>query len=174
MLFFFFSQLLPNLLRSAVSASHVLLFVPSYFDFLRVEQYLRSREDLSYAAMSEYSTTKQITRAREAFFSGKKAILLMTERFHFYKRYRLRGAQTIVFYGLPENPAFFSEVLEFPFSHKDAAPSSKQQENEPELDPSEVKVEALFCRYDLLKLRRIIGTDAQKLLSEDKALWKFT
>lgn len=160
---------MPNLMRSAVSANHVLLFVPSYFDFLRVEQYLQGRDDLSFAAISEYSTTKQVTRAREAFFSGKKSILLLTERFHFYKRYRLRGAHTIVFYGLPDNPAIFSEVLEFPFNRKEG-----QRSVGPELEPNEVKVEALFCRYDLLKLRRIVGADAQTLLSEDKSMWKFS
>ncbi|KDN53308.1 DUF1253-domain-containing protein [Tilletiaria anomala UBC 951] len=165
----FTSKTLPALLRSAVSASKMLIFVPSYFDFLRVEQHLRGVKEVTFAAISEYSSNKQISRAREAFFSGRKSILLMTERFHFYKRYRIRGCQTIVFYGLPENAAFFAEILEFPFVHAAGEPADAD-----ELEPSEVKVEAIVSRYDLLKLQRIVGLDAQKMLSEDKTVWKFS
>ena len=70
---------------------------------------------------------------------------------------------------MPENSAFYSEVLEFPFVH-----AANEPEGFDDLEPSEVKVEALFCRYDLVRLQRIVGSDAHKMLSEDKAVWKWT
>ena len=33
------------------------------------------------------SDNRDISRARQAFFSGDKAMLLVTERFHFFRRY---------------------------------------------------------------------------------------
>jgi hypothetical protein len=33
-----------------------------------------------------YSTNQDISRARQAFFKGSKSFLLVSERFHFYKR----------------------------------------------------------------------------------------
>jgi U3 small nucleolar RNA-associated protein 25 len=45
-------QTLPLLLKSAVSATKTLIFVPSYFDFVRLDAYLR-KQDVSFAAISE-------------------------------------------------------------------------------------------------------------------------
>lgn len=84
-------QTLPTLLKSAVSSSQTLIFVPSYFDFVRLKRYLQKNisqlgSDFSFAAISEYSDTPEISRARGAFFQGKKKFLLVTERFHFFRR----------------------------------------------------------------------------------------
>lgn len=79
------------MLKSAVSSSETLIFVPSYFDFVRVKRYLTKNlsslgSDFSFAAISEYSDTPEISRARGAFYQGKKKFLLVTERFHFFRR----------------------------------------------------------------------------------------
>jgi len=48
-----------------------------------------------------YSTNQDISRARQAFFSGKSAFLLISERFHFYRRYVTRDLQNIeIFHSL--------------------------------------------------------------------------
>ncbi len=60
--------------------------MPSYFDFVRVTDFLREKDDVEYAAISEYSSNQEISRARTSFFKGKKAFLVVTERFHFYRR----------------------------------------------------------------------------------------
>jgi len=35
----------------------------------------------------------------------------MQQRFHFYHRFKLRGIQHLVFYGLPQIPEFYSELV---------------------------------------------------------------
>jgi U3 small nucleolar RNA-associated protein 25 len=96
------AQVLPSLLKSAVMSSHTLIVVPSYHDFVRLRAHLRTITDLTFAAMSEcvvcsleggprlrprrYSAGSDVTRARAFFKSGRKSLLVMTERFHFYRR----------------------------------------------------------------------------------------
>jgi U3 small nucleolar RNA-associated protein 25 len=46
-------QTLPALLQSAVASSHTLIFVPSYFDFVRLNAHLKTIDDLSFAVLSE-------------------------------------------------------------------------------------------------------------------------
>lgn len=84
-------QTLPLLLRSALSSSTgTLLIIPSYFDFLRLKRHLQTStslpSDFSFAAISEYSETSEVSRARGAFVQGRVRWLIVTERFHFYKR----------------------------------------------------------------------------------------
>ncbi|KAN0060322.1 rRNA-binding ribosome biosynthesis protein utp25 [Thecaphora frezii] len=183
----FTTKTFAQLQKSAVAASHTLVFVPSYFDFVRLDDWLRKQKGVSYVAISEYSSNKEILRARESFFSGRKSLLLITERFHFYRRYFIRGAKTLVFYDLPDHAAFFSEVLEFPFTRKTVLPASddekkrkrleklrQEEEEEEETDPSEVTVHALFSRYGYLKLERIVGDkEARRMVEGDKATWRF-
>jgi hypothetical protein len=48
---------------------------------------------------------------RSEFFHGRVQLLLVTERFHFYHRFRLRGIQHIVFYSPPTFEAFYPELV---------------------------------------------------------------
>lgn len=195
---YFTKKTLPNLLKSAMSASKTLIFVPSYFDFVRLEDHMR-QEQLSFASISEYSSGRDIARARQQFLSGKRSFLLVTERFHFYRRYVIRGAQTIAFYALPEHSDYFVEALSFPFARTtslvealdlqatypgaggksmtfgNGEEEEQEQEQETELDPSDVSVVALFSRYDLLRLQRIVGADvARKMIEEERSTWRFS
>ena len=45
------------------------------------------------------------------FFHGKRHILLYTERFHFFRRYRIKGIRHVIFYGLPLYPQIYSEIM---------------------------------------------------------------
>jgi len=36
---------------------------------------------------ARYSSNQDISRARQAFFAGNKSFLLVSERFHFFRRY---------------------------------------------------------------------------------------
>ena len=44
------------------------------------------------------------------FFHGKRHLMLYTGRCHFYKRFRIKGVRHIVFYELPIQPHFYSEI----------------------------------------------------------------
>ncbi|KAF9073662.1 digestive organ expansion factor [Rhodocollybia butyracea] len=143
---YFTTQLLPTVLKSAVQSSNTVIFVPSYFDFVQINNHFRDLS-VSFTVLSEYSTNQEISRARQAFFSGQKSFLLVTERFHFYKRYKLRGIRNLVFYGPPDHPQFYSEYLSYPFLDDG-------------VESSDVTCRVLYSKYDWFRLERIAGTEA--------------
>ncbi|KAJ3896208.1 digestive organ expansion factor [Lentinula edodes] len=142
---YFTTQLLPTILKSAVQSSNTVVFVPSYFDFVRVHNHFR-KLSVSFTVLSEYSTNQEISRARQAFFSGQKSFLIVTERFHFYKRYKLRGIRNLVFYGPPDHPQFYSEYLSYPFLDDG-------------VESLDVTCRVLYSKYDWFRLERIAGTE---------------
>ena len=93
----------------------------------------------------------------------------MTERFHFYRRYRIRGAKTIVFYALPDHAQFYTEFVNTAFIR------SRGDDGEgTELDDSEVSSRVLFSRFDALRLERVVGTeDARELLGSGEGEFVF-
>ena len=64
-----------------------------------------------------------------------------------YIRYRIRGIRNLVFYGLPDHPQFYTELLSYPFLDDG-------------VDVSDVTCRALYCKYDYMRLERITGSDA--------------
>ncbi|KAL4400078.1 rRNA-binding ribosome biosynthesis protein Utp25 [Malassezia pachydermatis] len=163
----FQQKILPLLQKSAVSSTHTMIVVPSYFDFVRLEDaFRRADPPVSYTTLSEYSSNKDISRAREAFFSGKKGFLLLTERFHFYRRYLIRGASTIVFYAPPDHAQYYPELINAPLTPRDGAAAA--------IEAADVQVLALYSKYDLLRLERIVGrAQARSMVTEGRPLWRF-
>ena len=88
-----------------------MLFVPSYFDFVRVRDLL-TKEEIPFATISEYTTTKQVSRARSAMQQGTVPLLLYTERAHFFRRHKLRGARHLAVYSPPTYAHFYTELLQ--------------------------------------------------------------
>ncbi|SCV70674.1 BQ2448_3436 [Microbotryum intermedium] len=160
-------QTLPMLRRSAVSSSQTIIFVPSYFDFVRLKKYLKKLDDFSFSSISEYTPTPDVSRARGAFFAGKTSFLLVTERFHFFRRYRLRGAKTFVFYAPPDHAQFYPEILSFPFTrpgHVTVASYDDPSRMVEDVDASEITSQVVFSMFDLLRLERICGdADARRM-----------
>ncbi|OAX39772.1 DUF1253-domain-containing protein [Rhizopogon vinicolor AM-OR11-026] len=150
---YFTTQLLPRVLKSAVQSANTVIFIPSSFDFIRVHNYFRKQSSVSFVVLSEYSTNQEISRARQAFFSGQKAFLLISERFHFYRRYKIRGIRNLIFYGPPEHPQFFSELLSFPFLDDG-------------VEASDVVSRVIYSKYDKFRVERIVGTKGVKGLLE--------
>ncbi|OZJ01731.1 hypothetical protein BZG36_05300, partial [Bifiguratus adelaidae] len=144
---FFLQKTLPDLRRSAVSQKHTLIFVPSYFDYIRLRNYF-SEEGYSFGGLNEYAESRDISTLRSNYFTGRVDILLYTERFHFFRRYKIRGTYHVVFYALPENPRFYPEVVNFLGLRKDASASEDMT----------TSCLALFTRFDALKLERIVGS----------------
>ncbi|KAJ7594530.1 digestive organ expansion factor [Mycena floridula] len=143
---YFTTQLLPLVLKSAVQSTNTVVFIPSSFDFIRVHNYFRKQTGISFAVLSEYSTNQDISRARQAFFKGQKAFLLVSERFHFYKRYKLRGIRNLIFYGPPDHSQFYAELLSYPFLDAD-------------VESTDVTCKVLYSKYDWFKLERVAGTE---------------
>ncbi|GHJ87696.1 hypothetical protein NliqN6_4098 [Naganishia liquefaciens] len=165
---YFTDTTLPALLKSAISRVATLIMVPDYYDFVKVTNFMKKREDFSFAAISEYSSNQEISAARTAFFKGKKDFLIVTERFHFYRRYRLRGAKTIVFYSLPDHAAFYPELMAGPF-----IPSATGKQTA-DIDEADVSARVAFSKFDWLKLERIVGTEAARRMVSDRDETKFT
>lgn len=86
---FFIDKVLPQY-RDSVMA-HTLIYVPSYFDYVRLRNHMK-KEELNFVSICEYSSKSEVSRARHFFQKGDKQFLLFTERFHFYKRSVLSNA----------------------------------------------------------------------------------
>ncbi|KZT22580.1 digestive organ expansion factor [Neolentinus lepideus HHB14362 ss-1] len=143
----FTTQVLPGILKSAVQSANTVIFIPSSFDFIRVHNYFRKHADISFTVLSEYSSNQDISRARQAFFTGKKSFLLVSERFHFFRRYKIRGIRNLVFYAPPDHPQFYTEFLSYPFLDDG-------------VDASDIICKVLYSKYDWFRLERIAGTEA--------------
>lgn len=157
----------------ALADAGQMVFVPSYFDFLRLRAFLREQET-EFETLSEYASGSEVARGRSRFAAGKTRIAVYTERAHFYHRRRTRGVkvelivhasqklstcagdiarsdfrhiciQDLYIYQLPEHPQFYSELLDM------AAAAGG-------VEAGHTTVTVLFSKYDLLRLERVVGT----------------
>ncbi|KAI8078645.1 uncharacterized protein BX664DRAFT_303356 [Halteromyces radiatus] len=150
---FFVEKTLPSLRRSAMMQSHTLFFIPSYFDFVRIRNYLEDNK-YDYEPCCEYTSGGGIARARAQFFHGRTNFILYTERLHFFRRYNIRGTYHVVFYGLPDHASFYAEVVDFlGLKINDQASAAEE---------ATFSCTALFSKYDFLKLERIVGSERAK------------
>ncbi|XP_028251241.1 U3 small nucleolar RNA-associated protein 25 homolog [Parambassis ranga] len=155
---FFVGKVLPQYRDSVMS--HTLIYIPSYFDFIRLRNYMK-KEEMNFASICEYSSKSEVSRARHFFQKGEKQFLLFTERFHFYKRYNIRGIQNLIFYGLPSFPHFYSEVCNM------LAAGGQGEE-------ASWTCTALYSRYDAHKLAAITGAQrAGQMLHSNKTVHLF-
>lgn len=135
---YFVDEILPKL--SSPLMEHICVFIPSYFDFVRLRNHLK-KEEIEFAHMSEYTKPSSLSRARTFFASGRRKLLLLTERLHFFRRYRISGIHHLVFYAPPTYPEFYSELINMMSS-----------------DSSRGTVTTLYSQYDVLSLQRVTGS----------------
>uniref|UniRef100_A0A7N8WYD1 U3 small nucleolar RNA-associated protein 25 homolog n=1 Tax=Mastacembelus armatus TaxID=205130 RepID=A0A7N8WYD1_9TELE len=155
---FFVDKVLPQYRDSIMS--HTLIYIPSYFDYIRLRNYMK-KEEINFASVCEYSSKSEVSRARHFFQKGEKQFLLFTERFHFYKRYTVKGIQNLVFYALPSYPHFYSEVCNM------LAAGGQGEE-------ASWTCTALYSRYDAHKLAAITGAQrAGQMLHSNKTVHLF-
>ncbi|KAK7329234.1 hypothetical protein VNO77_23386 [Canavalia gladiata] len=133
----------------------VMLFINSYFEFIRIRNYLKS-QNASFCLLGEYTTQSDISRSRLWFYEGQRKIMLYTERSHFYHRYKIRGVQNLIIYSLPERKEFYPEIVNM------LAGSDN------------MTCTVLFSCLDKLRLERIVGTTpAKRMVTAEKGVFVF-
>jgi len=152
---YFINKILTQL--QASSEKHVLIYVPSYFDFVCIRNYLKT-EDYSFVQISEYTKPGKVARARDLFYHGECQILLYSERFHFYNRTKIRGIENIIFYQLPTIAGFYSELCNSIIDN----------------DGCTRNITALYSHYDACVLTSIVGTQrARYMLTSEQKIHMF-
>ncbi|XP_037341950.2 U3 small nucleolar RNA-associated protein 25 homolog [Pungitius pungitius] len=155
---FFVDKVLPQYRDSVMS--HTLIYMPSYFDYIRLRNYMK-KEEINFTSICEYSSRSEVSRARHFLQKGDKQFLLFTERFHFYKRHTIKGLQNLIFYGLPSFPHFYSEVCNM------LAAGGLAEE-------ASWTCTSLYSRYDAHKLAAITGAQrAGQMLHSNKTVHLF-
>ncbi len=148
----FITQVWPKIREASMGQ---LVFVPSYFDLVRVRNFLR-KEAASFVVLSEYTTPQDMSRARNYFNDGRRRVLLYTERCHFYNRHRIRGIKDIYFYQLPEHQQYYAELANF---IDDATMST---------------INVVYTKRDIMRLERVVGTKrAKNMMGSAKSLTVF-
>ncbi|CCT68670.1 related to spt5p [Fusarium fujikuroi] len=159
---YFTSAIVPSLAKRAKDATGTLIFIPSYLDFVRVRNYFATSsavENVTFGAVSEYADVPEASRARSHFLNGRHRVLLYTERAHHFRRYQFRGVQRVIFYGLPDNPIFYTEI---------AGGYLGKSEQDLRLEPGQGTVKVVFSKYDVMKLERIVGSKRVGKMMQDR------
>ncbi|CAH9119873.1 unnamed protein product [Cuscuta epithymum] len=147
---YFTKKLFPKIKDSIEGG--IMIFISSYFDYFRVKKFLKAQE-ASFCKLGEYTKQSDISRARNWFFAGQKSIMLYTERAHFYHRYKIRGVRNLIIYSLPERKEFYPEIVNM-------------------LQGTDCT--ALYSRFDLIQLERIVGsTAAKRMVTSDEGTFIF-
>ncbi|KAM0557114.1 hypothetical protein ACHAPJ_005377 [Fusarium lateritium] len=159
---YFTSAIVPSLAKRAKDATGTLIFIPSYLDFVRVRNYFATSsavENVTFGAISEYADVPEASRARSHFLNGRHRVLLYTERAHHFRRYQFRGVQRVIFYGLPDNPIFYTEI---------AGGYLSKSEQDLRLEPGQGNAKVVFSKYDVMKLERIVGSKRVGKMIQDR------
>ncbi|KAH8320976.1 hypothetical protein KR067_012892 [Drosophila pandora] len=145
--------------------SHCMLYVPSYFDYVRIRNHFKA-EMISFVQINEYTKKEKISRARDIFFHSGASVLLYSERAHFFRRTRIKGIRNLIIYQPPNFPHFYSEMINLMLE-------SNQNPRDGFGDAMSVSV--LYTKYDLLSLSNIVGSEnAVKLTSGKKDSYLFS
>ncbi|EDW74772.2 uncharacterized protein Dwil_GK15852 [Drosophila willistoni] len=153
---YFKQHIMPQLSKSG--NSHCMLYVPSYFDYVRLRNYLKN-EMVSFVQISEYTKKEKISRARDIFFHSGAPILLYSERAHFFRRTRVKGIRNLIMYQPPNFPNFYSELINLMLE-------SNQNPRDGMADSMSIQI--LYTKYDLLTLSNIVGSENSVRLTTGK------
>ncbi|CAH0728473.1 unnamed protein product, partial [Brenthis ino] len=156
---YFIKEILPK--QRDTLMSHTLIYVPSYFDFVRIRNYFK-KEDIGFVQICEYSKDPKIARARDMFFHTEAHFLLYSERVHFFRRFRIKGIRHIIFYQPPTYPHFYSEMCNL-----------MQESNQNKYGGSDcnMTVTVLYCKYDMQRAAALLGAArVARMAASDKSV----
>ncbi|OII74421.1 hypothetical protein cand_005210 [Cryptosporidium andersoni] len=149
MLSYMSNYLYPDILAAIDGINQrVLLVLPNYISYLRIRKYF-IQQSAVFGSCHESSSNSSLSKNRLAFYKGELPILITTERFLFFRRYLLKGATTVIFWGPPIFPVIYVDCiysLNFPCIDK-----SKSKTRNP------LSI-MLFHELNSLALERIVGT----------------
>lgn len=160
----FVNVALPSFILSTSYDDGFLIYIPSYFDYVRVKLYMKEHSKVTFTYIDEYSLQAKLTRNRQLFASGKVKVLLYTERLHHFRRFEIKGVKNVLMYGLPSNPIFYKELVRFVASSVFA--------NKADIDLSLIKI--MYSKWDAVFLERIVGSErAPVLCNSSNELFEF-
>lgn len=151
---FFINSILPSLTKTTSYEDGLLIYIPSYYDYLRIKSHMMDHTKLTFGSIDEYSSQAQLSRTRTAFASGKLKVLLYTERLHYFRRFEIGGVKNLLMYGLPSNPLFYKDLARFI--------GKTVYKGDADLDLSFMKI--LYSKWDANTLERIVGSERCSVL----------
>lgn len=93
-------------------------------------------------------------------------VKLYTGRCHFFKRLMIKGARHVIFFGLPEHPTFYSDIV-----------NSLNNMGKTRVDfdlESPASCLSIFTKYETHCLERIVGTShCEHIINSDKQVFLF-
>ena len=150
---YFTQTLYPARIQSLVDREvRTILFVPSYFDYVRLRNHFFAEQRDLTAFLSEYSTEKQQRQVLGQFTDMERPFLIMTERFYYFKRYFVRLAEQLIFYSPPLHASYYPTLI-----------------GKLNADSPNTAVMLIYGRYDTHELVRVAGTERAKQLLERAA-----
>jgi U3 small nucleolar RNA-associated protein 25 len=160
---YFVNNILPVYKSSTMA--HTMIYVPSYFDYVRIRNYLK-KECISFSQISEYSKNDKISKARTLFYHGGAHFLLYSERAHYYRRFKIKGIRHVIFYQPPTFSNFYTEIGNYMHA-------TNQNPNDDIVKNATIAV--LYTKYDNLTLAGILGHEyVGKMLNSKKLTHKFS
>lgn len=151
---FFINSVLPSITKQTSYEDGLLIYIPSYFDYVRVKTYMKNNTKFYFATIDEYSSQSKVARARHGFQTGKIKMLLYTERMHHFRRFEIAGVKNVLIYEPPSNPLFYKELLRFV--------GKSVFDSKADIDLSFVKT--IYSKWDAVTLERIVGNERAPVL----------
>ncbi|MCH0628863.1 hypothetical protein JNB11_02625 [Kocuria palustris] len=159
----FTNAVLPNIFKTSSYEDGILIFIPLYFDYLRVKKHMKDNTRILFVALDEYLDQLSQDRARYQFNLGKAKVMLYTERFHHFHRFEILGVKLVFLYGLPLNPLFYNELL------RCMGKMVFKERAEAEL----CILRAMYSKWDTPALERIVGSERAAVMINGNELYEF-
>ena len=133
---------------------------------MRVRNWLAEKDVAGgFGALSEYNQRGKTAKIRNGFKDGKIGLVLYSERFHFFRRLKIRGIAHVVFYAPPSRPDFYAELVQMiddPSSG--SASQSSSAAAAAAAAANDASATTLFSVFDVRPIERIVGSSRHRKL----------